>query len=292
MADHDRSHTSSAVAAPSAFAAVAAGQAPGAVGEAAVIVRGLTTGYNQQPAVSDITFTVARGEMAALVGPNGSGKSTIIRALIGLQAPWQGEVRIFGADPRAARARVGYMPQAERVDWGFPLSVTEAVALGLYQRRPPWRRFHRTVDRARVDAALDRLGIGPLAGRQVGELSGGQRRRVLLARTLVRDPDLLLLDEPAAGLDAAVEEDLLDLFQDLAAEGKALIVATHDIPCVYRCYHTALCVNRRLVAAGPPRATLTEGVLEQTFGRHLVVFRVADRTYGAEPHTEHPLGAG
>ena len=138
-----------------------------------------------------------------------------------------------------------------------------------------------------VEAALDRLGIGDLAGTQVSQLSGGQQRRVLLARTIVKDPDLLLLDEPAAGLDASAEEDLLGLLLHLASSGKTLIVATHDIRSVFEHYPLPICLNGRLVVQGPPAEVLPEDVLVETFGRHLMVFHRGEHGYTVEPHVWH-----
>lgn len=249
----------------------------------------LTTGYGGVPALTDVSFSVPAGNLVAVIGPNGSGKSTLIKALAGLLTPWQGRVQVFGRTPAAARARIGYMPQVEKVDWGFPVTVREVVAMGLYRRRWGLAKLRGLVpgSHAAVDRALDRLGLTALAATQVGELSGGQRRRVLLARTLVKDPDLLLLDEPAAGLDVTVEEDLLSLMLQLAADGKTLLVATHDIASVFEHYSLTVCLNRRLVVAGPPAEVLSEDVLVRTFGRHLVVFHRDEHGYTVEPHVWH-----
>ena len=193
-----------------------------------------------------------------VVGPNGAGKSTLLRTLLGLLPVWEGAVAVDGAAPPAARARIGYMPQAEAVDWSFPISVRESVAIGLYRREFGWARARRIIAAPftapfsvsfrgadpRIEHALARVGLDGLGRQQVRELSGGQQRRALLARALVKDPPLLLLDEPLAGLDAAIEEDLLHLFRSLATDGKTLIIATHDVPCVMRYYDLALCLNR------------------------------------------------
>ncbi len=261
-------------------------------GPVAVQVRNLTTGYGGEAALEDVSLNVAAGNLVALIGPNGSGKSTLIKSLVGLLPPWSGEIEVLGQAPGAARHRIGYMPQIESVDWRFPVSVREVVAMGLYQRRWGWDRLRRLAGRApnesaAVDAALDRLRIRDLGAEQVSELSGGQQRRVLLARTLVKDPDVLLLDEPAAGLDASVEEDLQGLLLELAEQGKTLIVATHDITSVFEHYPLTICVNRRLVVSGPPAEVLTEAVLVETFGRHLMVFHRDEHGYTVEPHVWH-----
>jgi len=254
-------------------------------------VSGLTTGYGDVPALTDVSFNVPAGNLVALIGPNGSGKSTLIKALAGLLPPWQGAIDVFGRPPAAARGRIGfgYMPQVESVDWSFPVTVRDVVAMGLYRRRWGLAKLRGLVAGSAdaVDRALARLDLTALAGAQVAELSGGQRRRVLLARTLVKDPDLLLLDEPAAGLDVSVEEDLLTLMLELAAAGKTLIVATHDIASVFEHYSLTVCLNRRLVVAGPPADVLSEDILVRTFGRHLVVFHREEHGYTVEPHVWH-----
>jgi ABC-type Mn2+/Zn2+ transport system ATPase subunit len=262
-------------------------------GEPIVCVRELSAGYANAMAFEAVSFDVAAGNLVALIGPNGSGKSTLIKALVGLLQPWSGAIELWGRDPDAVRERIGYMPQAESVDWRFPVTVRQVVEMGHY--RPRWglermRRLLRPLTPAQdetVEAALDRLGIADLAGTQVAELSGGQQRRVLLARTIVKDPDLLLLDEPAAGLDASAEEDLLGLLLQLASEGKTLIVATHDITSVFEHYPLTICLNGRLVVEGPSSEVLTEDVLVETFGRHLMVFHRGEHGYTVEPHVWH-----
>ena len=252
-------------------------------------VEALTTGYGRQSVLDGVTFSVASGELVGLIGPNGSGKSTLLKALIGLRPIWGGRIDVLGGAPAAARPRIGYMPQAESVDWSFPVTVKEVVAMGLYRPRLDPRRLRRSGARQReaVADAMEQMRIAHLGSRQIGELSGGQQRRVLLARTLVKDPDLLLLDEPAAGLDASIEHDLMALLRDLARAGKTLVVATHDLTSVYEFYSTALCLNRRVMAYGPPREALSEDVLIETFGRHLMVFYRDDHGYTAEPHVHH-----
>lgn len=255
---------------------------------ASIVVEGLTTGYDHTTAVEAVSFSAGPGELIAVIGPNGSGKSTMIRALVGLLPAWEGTVRVFGERPQRARSRLGYMPQAESVDWSFPITVREVVAMALY--RPGWGPARlRGMGRRdpRVAAAMERTDVASLAARQVSELSGGQQRRVLLARTLVRDPEVLLLDEPAAGLDMPSEHGLMALLRELAAGGKTLLVATHDIGSVFEFFTRALCVRGRLIADGPPSSALVEQTLVDTFGRHLVVFHRGEHGYTAEPHVHH-----
>ncbi len=252
-------------------------------------VEGLTTGYGHESVLEEVTFAVTSGELVGLIGPNGSGKSTLLKALIGLRPVWSGRIAVLGGAPGAVRQRIGYMPQAESVDWSFPITVAEVVAMGLYRPRLDPRRLrrHGAPQREAVAAAMEQMQIADLRSRQIGELSGGQQRRVLLARTLVKDPNVLLLDEPAAGLDASIEHDLMALLRDLARSGKTLVVATHDLTSVYEFYSAALCLNRRVTAYGPPQEALSEDVLIDTFGRHLMVFYRDGHGYTAEPHVHH-----
>ena len=274
--------------APLAASAATLSTAGPSTAEPVVAVRHLSTGYNHVAAIDDVSFDIRPGELVALIGPNGSGKSTLIKSLVGLLAPWQGEVTILGDAPARARPRIGYMPQAERVDWRFPISVREVVSMGLYRRRWGLDRLRLLRgDDPRAEAAMERTRVRHLADRQVGELSGGQQRRVLLARTLVRDPEVLLLDEPAAGLDTTSEHELMQLLRDLAAGGSAILVATHDIVSVLEFFSRVLCIKERLIADGPPRSALVEQTLIETFGRHLLVFYRGDHGYTAEPHVHH-----
>lgn len=264
--------------------------------EAALEVRHLTAGYpGMRPAIEDVSLRVPTGEIVGLIGPNGAGKSTLFKAILGLIHPTHGEVLAFGRPVREARAEIAYMPQVEEVDWGFPVSVLDVVLMGRYQGPRPFLGWSRA-DREAALAALERVRLTPSAARQVGQLSGGQRRRVLMARAIARGARLLLLDEPFAGLDAAVQHDLLAIMDGLASEGRSILIATHDLSCVANSCDEAVCLNCRVVAAGQPAEVLTEAILTATFGRHLLaipqaaeVVRIAD-----DEHTEthaHEHGA-
>lgn len=254
----------------------------------ALEVRHLTAGYpGMAPAIEDVSLRVPAGEIVGLIGPNGAGKSTLFKSILGLIHPVQGEVLAFGRPVREARADIAYMPQVEEVDWEFPVSVLDVVLMGRYHGPRPFLGWSRA-DRAASLAALGRVRLSPFAARQVGQLSGGQRRRVLMARAIARGARLLLLDEPFAGLDAAVQHDLLAILDGLAAEGRSILIATHDLSCVANSCDEAVCLNRRVVAAGQPAEVLTEAILTATFERHLLaipqaaeVVRIAD-----DEHTE------
>lgn len=251
--------------------------------EAALEVRHLTAGYpGMRPAIDDVSIRVPTGEIVGLIGPNGAGKSTLFKAILGLIRPARGEVMAFGRPVREARADIAYMPQVEEVDWEFPVSVLDVVMMGRYHGPRPFLGWSRA-DREAALAALARVGLSPYVARQVGQLSGGQRRRVLMARAIARGARLLLLDEPFAGLDAAVQHDLLAILDDLASEGRSILIATHDLSCVANSCDEAICLNRRVVASGQPAEVLTEAILTATFERHLLaipqavdVVRIAD----------------
>ena len=236
----------------------------------ALEVRDLTAGYaGQAPAIEGVTLGVPEGELVGLIGPNGAGKSTLFKAILGLVTLSRGDVRVFGRPLAQARDDVAYMPQVEEVDWDFPLSVLDVVLTGRRRRLLPFRGWS-AADRAAAWEALERVHLTPYAGRQAGQLSGGQRRRVLLARTIARGSRLLLLDEPFAGLDAAVQHDLVAILDSLAHEGRSILVATHDLSCVANSCDEAICLNRHVIAAGPSSEVLTEEVLSRTFERHLL----------------------
>jgi ABC-type Mn2+/Zn2+ transport system ATPase subunit len=244
----------------------------------AIELSDLWAGYNGQAALEGVTLTIEEGCLAGLVGPNGSGKSTLLRVILGLHRPWRGEVRLFGQKIDGAHRLLGYMPQVELVDWNFPVSVFDVVMMGRYGRLGLLRRPSRR-DREVVWRCLEQVGMADLAQRQIGELSGGQQRRVLIARTLTQEPRILLLDEPFAGLDAASQHDLLDLFNEVQAAGKTLLVATHDLTCVAGRFHHAVLLNRKIIAYGEPETVFTEEILNATFQTHLLLVNVEGKTY-------------
>ena len=258
------------------------------VGETlALEVRGLWTGYNGHPALEDINIEVAQGEIVGVIGPNGSGKSTLMKAILGLVKPWRGAVFVMGQPAATQRRIMGYMPQMEDVDWDFPVTVRDVALMGRYSRRGLLRRTNRE-DRDAADASLERVGMEDLRERLIGELSGGQRRRVLLARALANDPALLLLDEPVAGLDATAQHAFLDIVDELRAEGKTVVLSTHDLSCVSEWCGQAACLNRALIAYGPPKEILNERVLSETFGSHLLLVHTDGRAYAYQHHRHEP----
>ena len=228
--------------------------------------------YGDGAVAVEADLRVAAGGLVGLVGPSGAGKTTLLRALLGQLHPFRGEVRVAGqvVNGRCPR-RVGYVPQLETVDWHFPITVAECVLLGRVSESGllPWPRKR---DRADLMALLERLGIAALAGRHIRALSGGQQQRVFLARALIRRPDLLLLDEPTSGVDVRTRQEILGLLRELNDDGIGVVLTTHDLNSVAALLPELVCVNRRVIAQGPPAEVFTPDVLRATFGSEMVVF--------------------
>jgi ABC-type Mn2+/Zn2+ transport system ATPase subunit len=221
---------------------------------------GLAVGYGGPPAVTGVSFALEAGERLALLGPNGGGKTTIMRALLGELRPIVGKLRVGVA--------CGSVPQTDRSRLDYPVSALQVATMGALSRLPWWRRPGRE-EREAARGALARVGVEGLAGETFGELSGGQRQRVLIARALVQDAGVLLMDEPFTGLDRPAAEGLEELISALAAEGHAVVIATHDLEQARR-WDSVLCVNGHQIAAGPPERVLDVDVLEATYGGALV----------------------
>jgi manganese transport system ATP-binding protein len=224
--------------------------------EPVIQIWGLTVRYGSIVALDGVDLDVDAGQALGIIGPNGSGKSTLLKSIAGLVEPDAGTVRVFGQSPHAlAPGTIGYVPQVEDVDWFFPVSVRDVVEMGRFPRMGILAPA-TTHDRERVGAALDALGIQELAARHISELSGGQRQRVFVARALAQEPRLLLLDEPATGVDATTEESLLGIVRGLAQSGMAVVMTTHDLDRAEEWFDRLAVVDRRIVAIGAPKAIL------------------------------------
>ncbi|MCH7617829.1 MAG: metal ABC transporter ATP-binding protein [Chloroflexi bacterium] len=244
----------------------------------ALDISDVSAGYDGHKALEGVTFRIEPGCLAGLVGPNGAGKSTLIKIVLGMLKPWSGEVSIFGRAGKPRPGSVSYTPQVDLVDWQFPVTVSDVVLMGRYGglgvvRRPGVR------DREIAASALERVRLTAMADRQIGELSGGERRRALIARALTQQGDLMLLDEPFAGLDAAAQHDLISLFQSLVTEGKTLFIATHDLSCVDEDFDHAVLLNKHVIAFGRPADVFTTESLNEAYDRHLMVVRSGQSTY-------------
>ncbi len=230
---------------------------------------------NGVTALSDASFSVPRGSIAALVGVNGAGKSTLFKAVMGFLPLAGGDIRILGQSVKAALKDgvVAYVPQAEEVDWSFPVLVEDVVMMGRYGRMG-FLRIPSDADRKAVADALQRVGMSDFRKRQIGELSGGQRKRVFLARALAQDGQVILLDEPFTGVDVQTEEAIIKLLRELRDEGRVMLVSTHNLGSVPEfCDHTVL-VKGTVLKHGPTETTFTRENLEAAFGgvlRHFVL---------------------
>ena len=262
---------------------LSAGVSAGA--SAAVSARGLTIGYSGRAVLSDVGLSVNVGESLALVGVNGSGKSTLLKTIAGLLAPLGGDISVFGAAPGGTPQRVGYLGQFHSVGGLLPMQVRDVVMMARYRHRGLLGRITRA-DRHVVDEALDRLAIGPLAGKPLRSLSGGQQQRVYLAHALARQADLLLLDEPTAGLDAGAIERYTELIREERARGAAVITATHDVRDAARATQVMLLAGR-VVAAGAPSQVLTPERLSEAFGIELLAVEHGDHTDIVVPERAH-----
>lgn len=231
----------------------------------ALAVEDLTVAYKDRPALWDMDLAIPTGVAAAIVGPNGAGKTTLLKAVLGTVRPVAGTVRLFGRSYADVRARIGYVPQRASVDWEFPTTVLDVVLMGTYGRLG-WFRRPGTGERSAALAALDQLGIHNLASRQIGQLSGGQQQRVFLARALVQDADLYLMDEPLQGVDAVTEDAIMTLMHRLRSAGKTLIVVHHDLETVPEYFDWVALLNVRLMAAGPVKDVFTPENLKKTYG--------------------------
>ncbi len=211
---------------PRSAAAVRAREAPAPAHESCLVLDDVTIAYGRRVVLSHVNADILRGQIVSIVGPNGSGKSTLLKAIAGLVPLAGGAITLFGEPIARMRRRVAYVPQREDVDWSFPVAVRDVVTMGRYALRG-WLRRPSPDDGRRVAYALDHLGISSLAARQVGELSGGQQRRAFIARALAQEPDVILLDEPMAGIDEETHDRILELFEEWCAEGRVVLQATH-----------------------------------------------------------------
>ena len=233
-------------------------------------IHDLTVAYHRKPVLWDIDYDAPAGKLVAIVGPNGSGKTTLIKSCLELVPKASGEIRFFGQPYRQARGRVGYVPQRESVDWDFPINAMQVVAMGLY-RQIGWFRPVRKQHRQLALEALDRVGLAAYAQRQISQLSGGQQQRVFLARALVQDADLYLMDEPFVGVDAATERAIVSLLHELRAAGKTALVVHHDLQTVREYFDHVLLLNMRLVTSGPVDEVFTTENLRRTYGGKLAL---------------------
>lgn len=265
---------------------------------AGISVSDVTVTYrNGHTALRSATFSVPGGSIAALVGVNGSGKSTLFKAVMGFVRLAAGNIAIAGMPTRQALRRniVAYVPQAEEVDWSFPVLVEDVVMMGRYGRMG-MLRIPKEHDKRIVTEALERVDMQAFRHRQIGELSGGQKKRVFLARAIAQQGDVILLDEPFTGVDVKTEAKIIDLLRELRDEGKTMLVSTHNLGSVTEFCDYTVMVKGTVLASGPTATTFTPENLEQAFSgvlRHVVLSGTEDRiiTDDERPFVAHRLPA-
>ncbi len=247
-------------------------RAASAAATVAVSLRDVIAGYSERIALEGVTLDLPTGSLVAIFGPNGGGKSTLLKLIAGLLKPSQGTIETLGLPAGQAARRIAYVTQAELVDWSFPVSVWDVAMMGRYPRLGPWRR-PGAADREAVHDALEQVGMLDRAQTQIGELSGGQRRRAFLARAIAADPELYLLDEPVTGVDVTTQEDLMTVLHAETERGRTVIATTHDLAAAAAHFDTVIALNRRVVAIGPASLVLDPEVLSETYGGHLLMLQ-------------------
>jgi manganese/zinc/iron transport system ATP- binding protein len=237
-------------------------------------IRDLTVAYHRKPVIWDIDLTIPEGKLVSIVGPNGAGKTTLIKACLDLIPRSSGEVSIYGQPYKQARQRVGYVPQRESVDWDFPVSALDVVAMGTYGQLGWFRRVSKR-SKALSMQALERVGLADYAHRQISQLSGGQQQRTFLARALVQDADIYFMDEPFAAVDAATERAIVEMLKEIQERGKTVLVVHHDLATVPQYFDWTVLLNMRVVAAGPTDEVFTQENLRRTYGGKLTLLTQA-----------------
>ena len=237
----------------------------------AIEVSNLTVSYGPVPALLDISVQIPAGKLIGIIGPNGSGKSTLIKSMLGFVKPDVGSVEVFGQDVASVKGRIAYVPQRGSVDWDFPVTVREVAAMGRYGKRRWWQDLTKE-DYHLAGEALEKVRMSEFANRQIGQLSGGQQQRVFMARALAQNADILLLDEPFAGVDAATESAILEVLQDTKASGKTVVVVHHDLATAAEYFDLLLLLKQRLFGFGAPAQVLDPTLLADVYEGNMKVF--------------------
>jgi len=231
-------------------------------------VHDLTVAYQRKPVLWDVELNIPKGTLAGIVGPNGAGKSTLLKACLDLIPKTSGEALVYGKPYEQQRELIAYVPQRESVDWDFPISALDVVTMGTYQKLGWFKRITRSQKQQALEA-LEKVGISHLAKRQISQLSGGQQQRVFLARALVQEAEVYFMDEPFAAVDAATEQAIIELLQELNSKGKTVLCVHHDLATVSRYFDYLVLLNMRVVASGPTSETFTRENLQKTYGGKL-----------------------
>ena len=236
----------------------------------ALEVHDLSVSYDRKPVLWGIDFEIPKGVLCGVIGPNGAGKSTLLKAIMEVGGHTSGYSKILGQPLDVVRNKVGYVPQRESVDWEFPISVREVVAMGRYGSLGLFGRM-RKADHDAVDQALEDVNLTDLQNRQISQLSGGQQQRVFMARSLAQDAEVYFMDEPFAGVDAATEETIMSVLLRMKERGKTVFVVHHDLQTVQKYFDWIILLNMSLISAGPMESAFTTDNLTKTYGGKLTL---------------------
>jgi manganese/iron transport system ATP-binding protein/manganese/zinc/iron transport system ATP- binding protein len=250
--------------------------------EPAIAIDHLTVSYGPTPALLDVSLELPAGKLIGVIGPNGSGKSTLMKALLGFVRPDYGTIRIFGKPREQSVGRVAYVPQRGAIDWDFPITVREVALMGRYNKRSWWQDMGADDYRA-ADEALETVRMTNLRDRQIGQLSGGQQQRVFMARALAQGADILLLDEPFAGVDAATERTILEVLHRSRDNGRTLLVVHHDLNTAAEFFDVLVLIKQRLYAVGTPEEVLVPEFLAEVYEGRTRAFDALWRTDRSSP---------
>jgi manganese/zinc/iron transport system ATP- binding protein len=241
-----------------------------------IIIRNVTVAYDKTPVLWDIDLCLPKGEMIAIIGPNGAGKSTLFQAILDFIKPITGEIQCFDLAIKEVRKKIAYIPQRSSIDWNFPTTVLEVAIMGRY-RKFRWLPWERQVDIDAAQKILAMLGLDLFQNRQINQLSGGQKQRLFLARALLQEADLYLLDEPFAGVDATTEKMMMEIFTSLQNAGKTICIVHHDLHSVEKYFNYTVILNTRIVAAGPTSEVFNFENVQKAFGSRSTLLEEAFR---------------
>ena len=249
----------------------------------ALTVHQLSVNYERTPVLWDLSFEIPQGKLVAMVGPNGAGKSTLLKTAVGLIKPISGKVCFFETALKKVRKRVAYIPQRESVDWDFPLTLFDLVLMGRFGRRGLFRRPNRQ-DKQAVEKYLAMVGLETYSKRQISQLSGGQQQRAFLARALIQEADLYLMDEPLTGIDITSLKVIVSILERLRDEGKTLLVVDHDLKRVAQLFDWVVLLNMHLVDSGPIAEVFTTEMIQKTYGTETLLLDEAAKLSQEQKH--------
>lgn len=232
----------------------------------ALKIEQLTVNYDKTPVLWDIHCEIPEGKLVGIIGPNGAGKSTLLKTLLGMACPLSGKIEFFGQPYKKVREKIAYVPQRSSVDWDFPITAFEVVLMGRYGKLG-FFKWPKVADREAALHALEMVGMLPFSDRQISQLSGGQQQRLFIARALLQDADLYLMDEPFAGVDMATEKAIIALMDKLKVQGKTLLVVHHDLSTVDAYFDWVIMLNTCLIASGPVEEIFNSDTIMRTYGR-------------------------